>query len=204
MSYIHKTTGQYPVSERDIRALYPTRSWPTPFKAPDEYAWVFPTPQPAYDAITHSVREIDPALSTKGEYEQQWEVVALDEEQAQTNLANAKEAKNAEINATRLAVNFTAFPHAGKVFACDQLSRSDIDGTNGYVSLNGVLPQGWPGGWKAVDNTYVAIATVQDWKDFYASMFAQGNANFARAQTLKAALAVATTGAEIAAIQWAD
>lgn len=91
MSYIHKTSGQYGISERDIRALpqYATRSWPTPFRAPDEYAWTFPTPQPVYDAITHAVREIAPALSTKGEYEQQWEVYALDAETVATNLANA-------------------------------------------------------------------------------------------------------------------
>lgn len=120
------------------------------------------------------------------------------------DLAGLKEAKDAEINAARLAANFTAFPHAGKLFACDQLSRSDIDGTNGYVSLNGTLPVGWPSGWKAVDGSYVAIATVEDWKGFYASMFAQGNANFAKAQQLKAALAAATTFEQIAAIQWDD
>lgn len=204
MSFIHQQTAQYPISERDIRALYPTRMWPTPFVAPAEYAWVFPAPQPEHDAITQSVRESAPALSTKGEYEQQWEVVALDEEQAATNLANAKEAKNAEINAARWAANSSAFTHAGKEFACDQLSRSDIDGTNGYVSLHGVLPEDWPGGWKAVDNTAIPIANVDAWKAFYGSMFAQGNANFARAQYLKGQLAQATTAAQIAAIQWAD
>lgn len=119
-------------------------------------------------------------------------------------LEEARSAKNEEINATRLAVNFTSFTHAGKEIACDQLSRSDIDGTNGYVALNGVLPVGWPGGWKAVDNSYVAISTVDDWKAFYASMFAQGNANFAKAQQLKAQLEEATTTAQIAAIQWGD
>lgn len=91
MSYIDKPSGQYPVSEREIRALYPTRSWPTPFKEPPEYAWVFPTPQPTFDAITHVVREVAPALSTKGQYEQQWEVYALGAETVEANIKAAKE-----------------------------------------------------------------------------------------------------------------
>lgn len=118
------------------------------------------------------------------------------------DLAALKSAKNAEINAARLAANFSTFTHGGKTFACDQLSRSDIDGTNGFVSLYGTMPPGWPGGWKAVDNTYAPIATVDDWKAFYASMFAAGNANFAHAQALKAALSNATTAEQVAAIQW--
>ena len=117
-------------------------------------------------------------------------------------LAELKAAKNAEINAARLAANFSTFTHAGKQIACDQLSRSDIDGTNGFVSLYGTLPPGWPGGWKALDNTYTPIATVNDWKAFYASMFAAGNANFAHAQALKAALSNATTAEQVAAIHW--
>jgi len=66
----------------------------------------------------------------------------------------------------------------------------------------GAMPPGWPGGWKAVDNTVLPIATVADWKAFYGSMFASGNANFIHAQDLKTALAAATTAAQVAAIVW--
>lgn len=118
------------------------------------------------------------------------------------DLAALKAKKNAEINEARLAANFSTFTHTGKAIACDQLSRSDIDGTNGYVSLYGELPAGWPGGWKAVDNTYVPITTVDEWKAFYASMFAAGSANFAKAQALKAQIADATTAEQVAAITW--
>lgn len=118
------------------------------------------------------------------------------------DLVALKAAKNAEINAARLAANFSTFPYAGKAIACDQLSRSDIDGTNGFVSLYGSLPPGWPGGWKAVDNTYVPISSVADWKAFYSSMFAAGNANFAKAQALKDQLEAATTPEEVQSINW--
>lgn len=118
------------------------------------------------------------------------------------DLTALKATKNAEINAARLAANFSTFPHAGKAIACDQLSRSDIDGTNGFVSLYGALPPGWPGGWKAVDNTYVPISSVDGWKAFYSSMFEAGNANFAKAQALKTQLEAAATAAEVAAVVW--
>lgn len=90
MSYIQISTGQYPLSERDIRSTFPNTSFPVPFKAPEDYAWVFPAPQQSYDPITHGVREIDPVLSSKGEYEQQWEVYALAAETVATNIEAAK------------------------------------------------------------------------------------------------------------------
>jgi hypothetical protein len=117
-------------------------------------------------------------------------------------LDEIKAAKNAEINAARLSANMTSFPYAGKGIACDTLSRSDIDGTNGYVTLNGALPPGWGGAWKAIDNTYVPIATVDDWKAFYAAMVSAGTANFNHAQDLKTQLAAATTPEQVAAIVW--
>lgn len=118
------------------------------------------------------------------------------------NLAALKSAKNEQINAARLAATYSTFTHGGKVISCDQLSRSDIDGVNGYVALNGALPPSWPGAWKAVDNTLLTISDVAGWGAFYGSMVAAGSANFAHSQTLKAALAAAATAAEIAAIVW--
>lgn len=73
--YINTLTNEYPLTERDIRNANPNTSFPVPFIAPAEYAWVFPTPQPEYDQVIRSVREIAPVLSAKGEYEQRWEIV---------------------------------------------------------------------------------------------------------------------------------
>lgn len=111
-------------------------------------------------------------------------------------------AKNKEINAARLAANQGTFEHAGKLVACDPLSRSDIDAINGFVALTGSLPPGWPGGWKAADNSLLPIADVAAWTAFYGSMVAAGNAHFAHSQALKAQLAAATTAEEVAAISW--
>lgn len=117
-------------------------------------------------------------------------------------LSQLKVLKNTEINAARMAANQTSFTHGGKEVACDALSRSDIDGTNGAIVNLGALPPGWPGAWKAIDNSYIIISTVVEWKAFYLSMFAAGNANFARSQQLKATLAAATTKNQVNAIVW--
>lgn len=117
-------------------------------------------------------------------------------------LDELKAKKNAEINLARASANTSTFPHDGKTFACDALSRSDIDGVNGYVALYGALSPAFHGAWKAADNSYYPIADVAAWKAFYASMVATGAANFAHAQTLKAQLAAATTSEAVAAIVW--
>ena len=208
VKYINTTTGDYPLRSVEIVALNPETSFPVPFEPCDGYASVQFGTMPAHDPATQRVVEVAP-VEEGGKWRQSFEVVQLTHEElaqraaaAVSALDAARASKNADINAARQAANFSTFTHGGKAFACDQLSRSDIDGTNGYVALYGALPADWPGGWKAVDNTYTAIADVLAWKSFYGSMFAAGNANFAHAQALKQALAAAQTIEEVEAIQW--
>ena len=73
--HINTSNQHYPISEQEIRLAYPNTSFSQPFKAPDEYAWVFPAPQPEHNPTYQTVREVPPVLTTKGHYEQQWEVV---------------------------------------------------------------------------------------------------------------------------------
>jgi len=113
-----------------------------------------------------------------------------------------KLAKNEELNAAWLSANTSTFVHAGKDFGCDALSRSNIDGANGIISLINALPPEWQGGWKASDNTYLPITSVAEWSAFYGAMFAAGGANFAKAQALKQQLDAATTADEIEAVKW--
>lgn len=117
-------------------------------------------------------------------------------------LQELKLLKNAEINSARFAANQSWFTFAGKQIACDPLSRSDIEGVNGIVANTGSLPAGFPGAWKAIDNSYVVIADAAQWTQFYAAMVAKGLANFAHAQALKAELAAAETAEAISSISW--
>ena len=118
------------------------------------------------------------------------------------SLAELKAAKNAEINAARLAANHSGFEYLGKRIATDPLSRGDLDAVAAIVARTGALPAGWPGAWKATDNSFVPIVTVAAWDAFYGAMYAAGLQNFATAQALKAQLADAANPAEIDSITW--
>lgn len=80
-NYINTTTGAYPVSETQIRAEYSQTSFGTPFQAPEEFAVVFPAPTPTFNPDTQYCREIAPLLTSKGHYEQQYEVIDFTQEE---------------------------------------------------------------------------------------------------------------------------
>ncbi len=117
-------------------------------------------------------------------------------------LGDAKLAKNAQINLWRAAANQSTFSHLGKVIACDALSRSDIDAVAGSIALTGAFPAGFPNAWKAADNSLLMLPDVAAFKAMYASMTLQGTVNFGRSQTLKAAVAAASTVDQVNAITW--
>lgn len=104
MTYINTTTGQYPVSEQEIRNSYPNTSFPSPFVPPDNYQVVFPASQPTFNTITQTVRETTPILTDKGHYEQAWEVVNLEPEQVASNQEVADAQHNASIKAQIAAI----------------------------------------------------------------------------------------------------
>lgn len=103
-------------------------------------------------------------------------------------IVTLKQSKIEEINAARLDANTSYFEYLGKKISCDQLSRSDIDATNGYISTNNKMPPNWVGFWKTADNEYIPINTVEEWNALYTSMYMTGSNNFIKAQQLKAQL----------------
>jgi hypothetical protein len=157
--------------------------------------------QPAFDPMTQSVIR-DGCEKVDGAWQYKWCIDPLTPEQIADNFATVKLAKNLQINELRAQANQTYFTHTGKQVACDALSRSDIDAVAGSIALTGAFPTGFPGAWKAMDNSYVMLPDVDAFKAMYASMTLQGGVNFARSQTLKGQLASATTAAQVNAIQW--
>ena len=131
MNYLNKLTGEYPVSESMVRLAYPNTSFPVPFKAPEEYALVFQSPQPTFDALTHSVREIAPVLTNKGHYEQAWEVVALDTEQIEANQA-AKAVADAKLINDKIEALWSA---------ADRYTSGHISGVAIGILTIGVMQQ---------------------------------------------------------------
>lgn len=96
MNYIEIATSKYPISEREIRSLFPNTSFPSPFKAPEGYALVFTTPAPTHNPLTESVREVAP-VAVNGAYSQKWEIIPLPEEVASANQAREAERIRDEI-----------------------------------------------------------------------------------------------------------
>ena len=202
MTYYHTQTQTFGHSHDDVARATNASFAPGMLQVGD-YRLIEMAPEPAYNPDTQRIELTSTPVQRVGQpWLRGWVVIDLSANEVAAQLAAAKAEKHAEINAARLGANTSTFTHAGKVIACDQLSRSDIDGTNGFVTLYGALPPGWPGGWKAVDNTYLPIADVAAWKAFYTSMFAAGAANFAKAQALKASLDTATTLAQVRGVVW--
>jgi hypothetical protein len=75
MSYINTITNEYPISEQDIRNLFPNTSFPIIFSPPEEYVNVFPSPQPEFDINTQMIVEDAPKLSKKKIWQQVWKIV---------------------------------------------------------------------------------------------------------------------------------
>ena len=159
------------------------------------------SPFPSHNAETQSVTEAAPAL-IDGQWAQQWTVAPLSADLIAQNMANAKAAKNLQINQWRAEANQSTFTYQGKKIACDALSRSDIDAVAGSVSMNNAFPVGFPNAWKATDNTLIMIPDIATFKAMYNAMTQQGTINFGHSQSLKAALAAANTIEEINAITW--
>lgn len=127
------------------------------------------------------------------------------------SLTLAKSRKIAEITAARLKADADHFIYTytdanGAAITKDIRTGNkdmiDLLTTNSYVTLFGEFDEDWPGGWKAIDNSYVPISTVDQWKDFFKCMYKTGIANFKKSQTLKAEIEGATTLETVAAINW--
>jgi hypothetical protein len=148
--YINTATSQYPISEQEIRAAHPNTSFPQPFTPPEGYAWVFPAPQPTYDSVTHGVREIAPALTTKGHWEQRWETVALDAEVVTANQASrAEQIKASIVQATQARLD---------AFARER-SYDDIKSASDYAGCS--VPR------FATEGTYCRDARAETWDALY-------------------------------------
>lgn len=105
--YINTSTLEYPISEQQIRSLYPNTSFATPFVAPEPFALVFETIMPAYDPITQNVRETAPVYYGN-QWNQTWEVYALTPEQIATNEESMRQQNKAQAEALLHQTDWTA------------------------------------------------------------------------------------------------
>lgn len=198
-----KSTGRI-VTEEEYRAMHPLVSFATgKFFAPTSDADVVEeTSPPAVSSTQIAVR--DGVEQVQGKWRQKWKVQAKPAEVVEDELSNAKAARMIDINVAWERVNNSYFEHQGKYFECDAIAQQSINATNGYIALFGEFQEGWPGGWKASDGSYIAIGTLEEWKDFYKAMVRQGQSNFAYAQHLKRMVDEAETVEQVDAVVWGE
>ena len=117
-------------------------------------------------------------------------------------LDEIKAAKSAEITRDRIATDSDRFVYQGLSIRTADKDIFDLLIADARISKGQGMPPNWPGGWKAIENSYVLINTVDEWNAFFIAMYDAGISNFNRSQQLKAQVSAATTAAEVTAIQW--
>lgn len=142
-------------------------------------------------------------------FRQGWEVVPLTDVELDARtaelalkLAQAKASKRADLTLAREEADRTYFEFDGKRIKVDPASMVQITGITGHVALTDEYPQGWPGVWKAMDNSYVQLTTKAHWVAFIRAMANRGTANFIKQETLKAQVDACTRLSQVAAINW--
>lgn len=115
-------------------------------------------------------------------------------------LAELKVRKRAQITADRLAADADKFVYQTKQIRTAEKDIFDLLIADARMKKG--WPPNWPGGWKAMDDTYLMIGTIAEWDAFFIAMYDAGIANFQKSQNLKANISAATTAEQVAAIQW--
>lgn len=123
MNYINTENGQYPVSESQIRSMNPDTSFGVPFMAPAPYKIVFPKPAPAFNPMTHTVVENSPTLTNKGHWEQDWDLVPLDEAVVLAQTSAIRKTKENEIKSFRDKLKESGVKVGAHWFHSDVFSR---------------------------------------------------------------------------------
>lgn len=90
MSYLRMADSAYPLSEFDIRKLFPDVSFPAVFVPPDGYVLVQPTTPPDFNPITQGLLELQP-VEVNGQWQQAFEVQELYTTQDERDQAIADE-----------------------------------------------------------------------------------------------------------------
>lgn len=107
-NYINLETKQVS-TEHEIRSAHPNTSFATPF-SPDGYAVVFDVPQPTYDKYSETVQQGLPVLTSKGHWEQTWNIIQLEGDQLTDAQAQKVEDEKAKIKADIAALEEKVTP----------------------------------------------------------------------------------------------
>ena len=181
MNYLNIETNQYPVTEERIRQENPSVVFGSPFIPLDKYKPVTSTVKPAFNELTHYVRELHPVLGPGGFFLQQWEVVEHDPAM-QEHLEGERvlEMWNAIKLIRDEKIQTGGYAVGGEWYHSDTFSRTQ---QMGLVMMGANIPSGLQ--WKTMDGSFVTM-TQQLATDIFAAAAASDQALFAYAEQLRA------------------
>lgn len=166
-SYIRLLDQRYPLSEYDIRLAHPNVSFPVPFSPTEDYAVVFPAPQPSHDPLIRVVRETAPVLTEKGHWEQRWAVVPRFTEYTdpQGVLHTVAEQEEAAIAADRAQ---RAEAVKASIVAATQARLDQFARTRGYDGILSACTYASSPTWRfANEGQYCVVARDETWSTLY-------------------------------------
>ena len=198
MQYINTETGEDDLSEAQVRAAFPNKSFAASDFPPAPYAQRLDTQQPAFEPLTQDVVRL-PSVFENGVWKQAWGVVAVSVEVAAQRLIDAKEFAWERIKAKRDFLSDSGgYLVFGKWFHSDAKSKTQqlgllrqadrIQATGGDMSAPFVGPG--PGGvlyWKTMDSSFIPMTGTLA-QAIFAAAEAQDMALFAVAEEHKAAM----------------
>lgn len=195
----------YPLTEYDIKKRYPNTSFIAgKFIPPDKkYVEVKPVDVPTlpwYQWVEGNY----PTKTSNNEWEQTWIIKTLNDEAKEIHIGNLKKAKNAEINMAWKMDNQSSFNFHGKEVKIDDSIIVEFKLIDSAFNICDGAPPYWPIGYKAMDNTWIPISTLGEWREFYLAFYTHRAKNFLKAQDLKVRLndEECNTPARIKSIKW--
>lgn len=119
-------------------------------------------------------------------------------------LEEVRQRKRQEITACRIAADNDHFVYQDKMIRTADKDMFDLLVADARINkcTDGKMPPNWPGGWKAMDNSYLPISSPDAWNAFFIAAYDAGIGNFMKSQSLKQQIDSATTFQEIEAIKW--
>lgn len=205
------------VSQGELRRRNPNTSFPAVWDQATldllGVAPIFPSPQPEYNRVTQTVREIAPALTAKGHWEQQWEVVSAfteytdDQGVVHTVAEQETAAIERDLAASRLTATTAIKTERDRrtqtggykvtVDGVDKWFHSDVFSRNqqlGLVLLGANVPENLP--WKTMDGSFVTMTPALA-QQLFASAAASDAAIFGYAEALIRQVNESTTPAAV-------
>lgn len=187
-------------TEQEFRQSFPNTSFGTQIDYSEYgYAVVFPTPKPAYDLNMQYLMQGTPVLSSKGHWEQQWEVHNYPLEQAESNLAAAKEQMLNSITAKRNIAEESGFMYMNKLIDSDSRAVQRI--TTAVQAAQVALATSTPFelSWMCADNTTLAL-DAEGMLGMSVALTMRGNTIHQNSRNLKAQVQVCTNSTGLAAV----